>query len=72
MSRGLIEAVRVHSSYRGKGIGKEMFKWLINESRQHGCKLVQLTTDKSRIEALNFYKILDPIRSKRWILRVYL
>ena len=56
--RGLIEAVRVHSLYRGKGIGKQMFKWLINESRQRGCKLVQLTTDKSRIEALNFYKSL--------------
>jgi N-acetylglutamate synthase-like GNAT family acetyltransferase len=26
ITRGLIEGVRVHSSYRGKGIGKEMFK----------------------------------------------
>jgi ribosomal protein S18 acetylase RimI-like enzyme len=58
ITRGLIEGVRVHSSYRGKGIGKEMFKWLINESRQRGCKIVQLTTDKSRIEALKFYKSL--------------
>jgi N-acetylglutamate synthase-like GNAT family acetyltransferase len=26
MTRGLIEGVRVHSLYRGKGIGKEIFK----------------------------------------------
>ena len=35
--RGFIEAVIVHSSYRGKGIGREIFKWLINEFKSRGC-----------------------------------
>ena len=30
----------------------------MNESYLRSCKIVQLTTDKSRIEGLNFYKSL--------------
>ncbi len=53
--RGQIEAVRVASSHRGSGLGKEMFSWAIDQCRQRGCKLVQLTSDKTREDAHRFY-----------------
>lgn len=56
--RALIEAVRVISKVRSKGIGKAMFEWAIARSRERGCHLVQLTTDKSRPEAKRFYESL--------------
>lgn len=56
--RALIEGVRIASAYRGKGLGKQMFEWAINRARERNCHLVQLTTDKSRPEALRFYENL--------------
>lgn len=57
-SRALIEGVRVHHEYRGKGIGKIFFQYLIEISKDKGCHLVQLTTDKKRPEAYKFYENL--------------
>ena len=54
--RALIEGVRVDEAYRGKGIGKRLIEWAIEESRKQGCRMIQLTTDKNRPEALEFYK----------------
>ncbi|MBO0322388.1 GNAT family N-acetyltransferase [Muricauda sp. CAU 1633] len=56
--RAQIEAVRVHENFRGKGIGKELFKWAISKSEEKGAHVVQLTTDKKRPDALAFYKSL--------------
>ena len=56
--RLLIEAVRVHSSARGEGIGSELFRWAIDRARERGCVLVQLTTDKRRADAIRFYEAL--------------
>ncbi|WP_036385600.1 GNAT family N-acetyltransferase [Muricauda sp. MAR_2010_75] len=56
--RAQIEAVRVHEAYRGKGIGKKLFQWAIERSKQKGAHVVQLTTDKKRTGALAFYKSL--------------
>ncbi len=56
--RAQIEAVRVHQEHRGKGIGKMLFEWAINHSKQKGAHVIQLTTDKKRPEALQFYKSL--------------
>jgi len=54
--RALVEAVRVHSSYRGKGIGHTMFAFIFERARQKGCSMVQLTSNKKRIDAIRFYK----------------
>ena len=54
--RAQIEAVRVAPDARGSGVGGELIRWAIAESRSAGCHLVQLTTDAKRPEALNFYK----------------
>ena len=56
--RGQIESVRVASGLRGSGLGRELFEWAIAECRKRGCGLVQLTTDKSRPDALRFYRSL--------------
>ena len=51
-----IEGVRVHSDHRGKGLGKSIFKWAIQRAKVREAHLLQLTTDKKRPEAIEFYK----------------
>ena len=53
--RAQLEAVRVHSRYRGSGLGRAMVGWAITAARRRGCALVQLTSDKQRPEAHRFY-----------------
>jgi GNAT superfamily N-acetyltransferase len=54
-TRSLIEGVRVASSARGTGLGTRLIEWAIEESRARGCRMVQLTTNKSRTDAHRFY-----------------
>ncbi|AIT28054.1 acetyltransferase family protein [Bordetella holmesii 44057] len=56
--RGQIESVRVAHSERGAGTGRLFFEWAIEQCRQRGCALVQLTTDKQRADAQRFYLAL--------------
>ena len=56
--RGQIESVRIASSQRGSGLGGDMIRWAIEQCRQRGCGLVQLTSDKRREDALRFYEKL--------------
>jgi|SRR5690606_9470691 len=58
MWRGQIESVRIASHIRGGGIGRQMITWAIEQCRERGCGLVQLSTDKSRSDALRFYQSL--------------
>jgi GNAT superfamily N-acetyltransferase len=53
--RAQIEAVRVSSKRRSENIGEMMFKWAMDYSREQGCVLMQLTTDKQRPDAHRFY-----------------
>lgn len=53
--RAQIEAVRVRSDRRGRGLGQAMFEWAIEQARASGCRVVQLTTNNDRVEALRFY-----------------
>lgn len=61
--RALIEAVRIDSRHRSRGLGKRMFEWAIERSRDRGCHLVQLTTDKARPDAKRFYESLGFVAS---------
>ncbi len=56
--RSIIEAVRVHADARGDGLGTRLIEWAIEESRRLGCQLVQLTSDRTRIDAHRFYERL--------------
>jgi ribosomal protein S18 acetylase RimI-like enzyme len=63
MTRAQIESVRIGRSYRGKGLGEDMFRHAIALAREAGCGLVQLTTDKSRPDAHRFYERLGFVAS---------
>jgi GNAT superfamily N-acetyltransferase len=55
LKRGLVEAVRIASSRRSEGLGAKLFEWAIEECRNEGCRIVQLTTDRTRTDAHRFY-----------------
>lgn len=57
--RCLIEGVRIHSKFRGQGVGKQVFGWAIGRARERDCHLVQLTSDKNRPDAIRFYESLN-------------
>lgn len=57
-TRSIIEAVRVHRSARGGGLGTALIEWAVEESRRLDCALVQLTSDVSRTDAHRFYERL--------------
>lgn len=56
--RAMIEGVRVHAEQRSRGIGQALVEYAIECARKRGCLMVQLTSDKSRAEALRFYTLL--------------
>ncbi|MGW0534665.1 N-acetyltransferase family protein [Streptomyces sp. NPDC003032] len=57
-TRSIIEGVRVHTDERGSGLGTRFIEWAVQESRRHGCQLVQLTSDATRTDAHRFYERL--------------
>jgi ribosomal protein S18 acetylase RimI-like enzyme len=57
-SRGLIEDVRVARHCRSRGIGEKLVTWAVEEARTKGCKLVELLTHHTRVDAQRFYKRL--------------
>ena len=61
--RAQIEAVRVAGSLRGQGIGAKMINWAVEQCRARQCRMVQLTSDKSRDAAHRFYERLGWTRS---------
>ena len=61
--RALVEGVRIDSGLRGMGIGHKLFMWIIERAREKGCHMLQLTSDKSRPEAIRFYESLGFVAS---------
>ncbi|RLD21886.1 MAG: GNAT family N-acetyltransferase [Bacteroidetes bacterium] len=57
-TRAQIEAVRIRKDKRDEGLGKIMFEWAIKRAKERKAHLLQLTTDKKRPMAINFYKEL--------------
>lgn len=55
-TRMQIEAVRVAKQYRGQKIGEWMLQQAFDIGRDHQVKIVQLTTNKLRPEAIRFYE----------------
>jgi ribosomal protein S18 acetylase RimI-like enzyme len=54
-SRGLIEDVRVASHCRNCSIGEQLVQWAIAEARAKECKLIELLTHHTRVDAQRFY-----------------
>ena len=61
--RGQIEGVRIADVWRGRGYGRQLLLWAIDTCRQRGCRLVQLTSDRSRDDAQRLYKSLGFAKS---------
>jgi ribosomal protein S18 acetylase RimI-like enzyme len=57
-SRALIEDVRVATHCRSRGIGEQLVQWALAEARARDCKLVELLTHHTRVDAQRFYKRL--------------
>ncbi len=53
-----IEAVRVAQKYRGKKIGEWMIEKAIDYGRSNSASIIQLTTNKKRTRAKEFYEKL--------------
>ena len=62
-SRGLIEDVRVASDRRSRGIGEQLVQWAVGEAKAKGCKLVELLTHHTRVDAQRFYERLGFAKS---------
>jgi len=62
-SRGLLEDVRVAKHCRSRGIGEQMVQWAVTEARARGCKLIELLTHNTRVDAQRFYERLGFARS---------
>ena len=61
--RALIEGVRVAADVRSAGVGRQLLEWAIARARERGCRVVQLTSDKSRVDAMRFYERLGFVAS---------
>jgi GNAT superfamily N-acetyltransferase len=57
-TRAQIEAVRVSADARGTGLGGTLLTWCVDRAREHGCAMVQLTSDATRPDAHRFYERL--------------
>ncbi len=53
-----IESVRVRSKLRGQGLGTQLMEFVKEQALLRGCRILQLTTDKRRSQALRFYESL--------------
>ncbi len=57
-ARALIEDVRVASHCRSRGIGEQLMQWAVAQARDSECRLVELLTHNSRVDAQRFYRRL--------------
>lgn len=58
-----VEAIQTRSDLRGKGIGAAMILFAVEQGREAGARLVQLTSNAKRVDAHRFYERLGFTRS---------
>ncbi len=56
--RAQIEAVRIASGERGGGLGKQLITWAIEQARERGATMMQLSSNATRTDAHRFYRNL--------------
>jgi GNAT superfamily N-acetyltransferase len=56
--RAQIEGVRIKSTERGQGLGRQLIEWAIDRAKERDAHLIQLTTDTQRPDAIKFYEDL--------------
>lgn len=63
MKRGTLENVHIRADQRGSGLGTELVLWAIERCHEAGCGVVQLTSNKVRVDAHRFYEKLGFTKS---------
>jgi GNAT superfamily N-acetyltransferase len=58
MKRGILENVHIRADQRGQGLGSQMVQWAVERCREADCGMVQLTSNKVRLDAHRFYRKL--------------
>ncbi|MCR6635066.1 GNAT family N-acetyltransferase [Devosia sp.] len=58
MRRSILENVHIRADQRGNGLGSQMVEWAVERCREAGCGIVQLTSNKVRLDAHRFYRKL--------------
>jgi len=58
LKRGMLENVHIRADLRGGGYGSQMVQWAVERCREAGCGVVQLTSNKVRLDAHRFYRKL--------------
>lgn len=53
--RAVIEALFIHPSYQGRGIGTALIQSALQAATDAGCSLLELTSNKARARAHKFY-----------------
>jgi len=53
---GLIDELVVSESSRGKGVGKQLMRAVVDKCRELGCCEVEVSTEKSNTKARRFYR----------------
>ena len=56
--RAQMEGIRIRADRRRAGLGRELVTRAIDRARERGCTLVQLTSNRRRVEAHRFYESL--------------
>jgi len=50
-----VDHVYIDEAYRGKGLGKQFFKWIYNYVKHKDCKTIELNTYVSNYPSHKFY-----------------
>jgi GNAT superfamily N-acetyltransferase len=58
MRRAILENVHIRADQRGNGLGSQMVQWAVDRCREARCGIVQLTSNKIRLDAHRFYRKL--------------
>jgi GNAT superfamily N-acetyltransferase len=58
-----VEGVHVAEAFRGRRIGEILISWAVDEAHRLGCKRLQLTSNKLRVDAHRFYERLGFVKS---------
>lgn len=70
--KGIIEDVVVDENYRGRGIGKRLLQYVIEEAKKRKVKSLNLTSQPSRIAANRLYESLGFEKRNTNVYRLYL
>ncbi|MBX2845929.1 MAG: GNAT family N-acetyltransferase [Saprospiraceae bacterium] len=51
-----MDCLFIEASFRGKGLGKQLMKWIIDDAKKLGCTIIQWQTPEENTRAIQFYQ----------------